>query len=91
MPEAEALGAIEDVPGVVEARPRIFGAVPTADGAPVTDARASLRRAGKLLESVRIREGLADFADLEPAETYEMEIKREGSTLGELCLSFLAV
>ncbi|MCK5800172.1 MAG: hypothetical protein KAI47_23440 [Deltaproteobacteria bacterium] len=58
-------------------------------GVPLGNARASLRRHGKLLESLRIREGRADFVNLEPRETYEMELQRAGEVLGEISLAFL--
>lgn len=85
--DTQALIHVERLPGRgVDLRVEL-----SADGSPLTDARASLRREGRLVGSVRIREGQADFADLEPSESYEMEIQREGELVGELCFSFLSV
>lgn len=85
--DCDALIQVERVPGRgVDLRLELSTA-----GQPITDGRASLRRHGRLVESVRIRRGHADFCDLEPASSYEMEIKREGQLVGEVCLSFLPV
>lgn len=85
--DCEALIQVERVPGRgVDLRLELSTA-----GEPITDGRASLRRHGRLVESVRIRRGHADFCDLEPASSYEMEIKREGQLVGEVCLSFLPI
>jgi len=58
------------------------------DGAPLTGARASLRRDGKLVESVRIRDGVAGFVDLAP-DTYQLELSQQDAAIGTLELDVL--
>lgn len=57
-------------------------------GQPLDDGRATLKRHGKLERSVRIREGVADFGDLEP-DAYCIELRRNGTPLGRVELEFL--
>ncbi|MBW2730758.1 MAG: hypothetical protein JRH20_00105 [Deltaproteobacteria bacterium] len=57
-------------------------------GCPLDDGRATLKRRGKLERSVRIRDGVADFSDLSP-DAYIIELRRNGSLLGQIDLKFL--
>jgi hypothetical protein len=58
------------------------------DAGAVGEGRVSLRREGQLLSSVRLRDGSADFSGLEPA-SYLLELKRQGTVVGEVALDFL--
>jgi hypothetical protein len=82
--EWDAVIQIESVPRAgMELRIEISRA-----GQPLDDARAALRRDGKLLESVRLRGGIAGFAGLRP-DHYEVAVTRNGTEIGQLTLEFL--
>lgn len=82
--EWEALIQVESVPDRgVEIRIEL-----SRDGVALKDARASLRRRGKLIESVRMRDGVAGFRDLSP-DHYSVTVTRHDSEIGQLTLDFL--
>ena len=82
--EWDAVIQIESVPQAgMELRIEI-----SREGQPLADARAALRRDGKLLESVRLRQGAAGFAGLRP-DHYEVAVTRNGTEIGQLTLEFL--
>ncbi|MCA9671307.1 MAG: hypothetical protein KC503_37175 [Myxococcales bacterium] len=82
--EWDALIQIESVPERgVEIRLEL-----SRDGVALKDARVSLRRRGKLLESVRMRDGVAGFRDLSP-DHYSVTVTRHDSEIGQLTLDFL--
>ena len=57
--------------------------------APVTDARITVTRAGRVIDSMPVEEsGSATLSGLEPAR-YELELRRGGKLLGTLKLDFL--
>ncbi len=58
------------------------------DGQRLDGGRAELRRRGKLLESVRVREGVAGFTDL-AADRYELAISGPNDPIGELTLELI--
>jgi hypothetical protein len=57
-------------------------------GTPLRDGRATLRNRGHVVESIRVREGVADFVDLEPA-SYELEITRDEERIAQIALEIL--
>lgn len=59
-------------------------------GEKLRDGRATLKRNGDLHESVRIREGYADFENL-PLAHYALEVNVEGENVGQLSLDFIKI
>lgn len=59
------------------------------EGQTIDKGRVSLRKAGRLVESVAFCKGAADFRNLSPG-SYELEFKAEGRAVGQLNLEMLA-